>query len=111
MGGAVDYDQLEISADKGCHCGEEVKYLLDESKEANNQFRTSKANFQTGGQVTIEIKVKGEPIVLEAYALRSANDADERDPKKWDMVAVDEDDGEHVIHKMDDDDKKWPDRW
>ena len=81
MGGAVDYDRLEVSADKGVHCGEEVKYLLDESKEAKNQFGTAKANFQTGGQVTIEITVKGKPIILEAYALRSANDADERDPK------------------------------
>ena len=45
MGGAIDYDRLEISADRGCHCGEEVKYLLDESKEAKNQFGTSKANF------------------------------------------------------------------
>ena len=58
FGGAVAYDRLEISADRGVHCGEEVKYLLDESKEAKNQFGTSKANFQTGGQVTIEIKVK-----------------------------------------------------
>ena len=45
MSGFVDYDRLEISADKGVHCGEEVKYLLDDSKEANNQFGTSKANF------------------------------------------------------------------
>ena len=58
FGGAVAYDRLEISADKGVHCGEEAKYLLDESKEAKNQFGTAKANFQTGGQVTIEIKVK-----------------------------------------------------
>ena len=111
MGDSVDYDRLEISADKGCHCGEEAIYLLDNSKEADNRFGTAKANFQSSGKVTIELKVKDKPLILEAYALRSANDANERDPKTWDMVAVDAEGREHVIHSMDDDEEKWPNRW
>ena len=32
--GAIAYDRLSVSADKGVHCGEIVDHLLDERKEA-----------------------------------------------------------------------------
>ena len=86
--GAVGYDRLQIKSATPCHCGEEVKYLFDEAVVANNQFHTSKWNARSSGRVTLEINVVGPPILLSHYALKSANDAPDRDPKAWKLVAV-----------------------
>ena len=86
--GAVSYDRLRISSTTPCHCGEEAKYLLDESQVANNQFHTSKWNAKSSGRVTLEINVVGPPILLSHYALKSANDFPGRDPRVWKLVAV-----------------------
>ena len=60
----VSYDRLSVESDKGCHCGEEVKYLLHDSQTAENMFGTSKFNAQPGpgGSVTVTIEVEGDPV-------------------------------------------------
>ena len=47
--------------------------------------------------------------MLSHYALKSANDAPNRDPREWRLVAVDLDRKEHVIHSMQF--NKWNSRW
>ena len=81
----VSYDRLSVESDKGCHCGEEVKYLLHDSQTAENMFGTSKFNAQPGpgGSVTVTIEVEGDPVQLVSYAIKSANDAPGRDPCVW----------------------------
>lgn len=82
--GAVNYARLEISCATPVHCGEEVKYLFDEKQSGvGSATGTSKWNARSSGQVTIEIKVIGAPIQLSHYALKSANDCPDRDPKVW----------------------------
>ena len=90
--GAVSYDRLRISSDTPVHCREEAQYLFDEQQSGvGSQSGTSKWNARSGGQVTLEITVVGAPIQLSHYALKSANDCPDRDPKAWKLVAVDVD--------------------
>ena len=70
-------------------------------------FGTSKFNAATGGQVTVTINVEGDPVQLASYAIKSANDAPGRDPRTWQLVAVDANGREHVIHNMDSTERKW----
>ena len=107
----MPYDRLSISSYMRCHCGEVPQYLLDDGTKAPNQFGTSKWNAATRGPVTLEIKVRGPPIRLGKYALKSANDAPGRDPKTWDLIAVCADGSERVVHAIGSHDRKWPGRW
>ena len=106
---AVPYSMLSISSATRCHNGEEPKYLLDEGTRARNACGTSKWNAATRRQipVTLEIKVRGPPIRLATYALKSANDFPGRDPKQWDLIAVCSDGSERVVHAMGNHDRKW----
>ena len=110
---AVPYSMLSISSATRCHNGEEPKYLLDEGTRARNACGTSKWNAATRRQipVTLEIKVRGPPIRLATYALKSANDFPGRDPKRWDLIAVCSDGSERVVHAMGKKGRKWPGRW
>ena len=57
------------------------------------------------GLIELVLLVEGPPIRLSHYAIKSA-DSDqfkERDPKKWQLVAFDENNNEHIIHDMNDD--------
>ena len=83
----ISYKRLSVSADKKCFGQETVDHLLEESKHTKDRRATNKANFKTGGQVTITINVD-KPVLLVQYGLRSANDNDNRDPMQWELVAV-----------------------
>ena len=48
-------------------------------------------------------------MILSHYALKSANDCPDRDPRAWKLIAVDLDRKEHVIHSMQF--NKWGQRW
>lgn len=88
--GAVSYDRLRISSNTPVHCREEVKYLFDYKQSGvGSQYGTSKWNAKSSGKVTLQIDVIGPPLILAHYALRSANDCSDRDPKAWKLVAVD----------------------
>ena len=94
------------------HCREEARYLLDESTTgAKSQFGTSKWNAATKGNVTLEITVSGPPIRLSHYALKSANDAPDRDPRAWSMIAKSPQGVAQVIHRISDSSRKWSGRW
>jgi hypothetical protein len=110
---AVPYSMLSISSATRVWSGEEPKYLLDESTRAKtgHPHGTSKWCAGTRGPVTLEIKVRGPPIRLATYALKSANDVPGRDPKRWDLIAVCSDGSERVVHAMGKKDRKWPGRW
>lgn len=91
-GEVVSYDRLRISSTTPVHCREEAKYLLDENQGgASSQYGTSKWNAKSSGRVTLEINVVGAPIQLSQYALKSANDCPDRDPRSWKLFAVDVD--------------------
>ena len=110
---AVPYSMLSISSATRVWSGEEPKYLLDENTRAKtgHPHGTSKWCAGTRGPVTLEIKVRGPPIRLATYALKSANDFPRRDPKRWDLIAVCSDGSERVVHAMGEKKRKWPGRW
>ena len=94
----VPYDHLEISCNEPAVNGEEIHYLFDESEYgAPSGSGTSKwlSNMSKGGKslnIIISVKDEYSPIILTHYALKSANDALERDPKHWKLFYFDEDD-------------------
>jgi len=106
----VPYSRLSISSKTPVHGrpkGEEAHYLLDEGTSAPSNWGTSKWNAQTSSEVTLEITVSGAPILLAKYALKSANDCPNRDPKTWSLSC----ERKTVIHAMTDNSCKWPSRW
>ena len=114
----VPYDRLSISSDAKVWAGEEACYLLDEDTKAPIQHGASKWHAGTRKKkngpmtpATLEIKVSGPPIRLAKYALKSANDRPDRDPKLWDLIAVCPDGSERPIHAMESHDRKWSRRW
>ena len=110
----VPYDRLFISSDAKVWAGEEACYLLDEDTKAPIQHGASKWHARPAGRsgaVTLEIKVSGPPIRLAKYALKSANDRPDRDPKLWDLIAVCPDGSERPVHAMESHDRKWSRRW
>ena len=63
--------------------------------------------------VTIRVKDEYNPIFLTHYALKSASDVPERDPKEWQLFAV-SDSGEILanLHEQNDNKfEKWTSRW
>ena len=125
----VPYDRLFISSDAKVWSGKEAGlgsreasyeacYLLDEDTKAPIKHGPSKwcagtRKKKTGPYTpaTLEIKVSGQPIRLAKYALKSANDCPDRDPKLWDLIAVCPDGSERVVHAMGSHDRKWSRRW
>ena len=94
---------MKISCNTPVHSKEEAEYLLDEKQDGvSSQFGISKWNAESSGQITLKIDVIGEPIRISHYALKSANDYPNRDPKAWKLFGVDVNHREHVIHDMPD---------
>ena len=110
--GAVSYSRLSIYSSTPVHSREEARYLLDEATAAPSAFGTSKWNAATGGRVQLEITVSGPPILLSHYALKSANDCPDRDPRVWSLSIEPANGGSlQVIHRVSDDGRKWSGRW
>ena len=97
----VDYGRLTFTSDVGEVCGEVARFLLDEGTSARNQFRTSKWNVNRRGRVNLEITVRGEPLAITRYALKSANDFAGRDPSRWALVGIAADGTRHELHRVD----------
>ena len=90
----VPYEHLEISVNRDEINGEKVDYLFDEKESGvASGSGTSKMlvenNLSTVGPLAITITVKDEfkPIILTHYAIKSANDAEGRDPSAWALYA------------------------
>ena len=97
-GDGLSYEFLEISCDTPVCAHEEVNNLFDNGQYGDRG--TKKWNARCNGNTTLEITVKGDPIQISHYALKSANDFSGRDPKTWKMIAVDDQGREHIIHNM-----------
>jgi len=113
-GTPVPYSRLSIYSSTPVHGwprGEEAQYLLDEATSAPSNWGTSKWNAQTGGRVTLEITVNGPPIRLSHYALKSANDYPNRDPRTWSLSAEPQHGEPQEVHRIPDDGRKWAGRW
>ena len=96
----VPYEHLEITCNKTEINGEAVEFLFDDKETGvasgsgtskwlaplqSNQNRPSRADRSDNSELAITITVKDQysPIILTHYALKSANDAPDRDPKRW----------------------------
>ena len=90
-----------ICSSKSVHRGEGAEHLLEDD---------GKWCVKGAPPVTLSIALDAQAR-LSSFALQSANDEPNRDPKDWDLVAIDENNGENVIYKMRSDDRKWTERW
>ena len=105
----VSYELLEISCDLSVPGYEVAKNLFDNTQYS--EYGTHKWNGRTFGPATLVITVKGGPIQLSHYALRSANDDPSRDPRSWKMIAVHDIGSQCVMHDMKYPYPIWTDRW
>eukprot|EP00397_Hematodinium_sp_SG-2012_P036657 GEMP01039600.1.p1 GENE.GEMP01039600.1~~GEMP01039600.1.p1 ORF type:complete len:393 (+),score=71.62 GEMP01039600.1:111-1289(+) len=112
--GLVPYARLQADASSGgAGPGEVAKNLLDENRSTNTPpWFTNKWN-QHGKSGWIEISVtdNGPPIVLDGYALRSANDFPGRDPKEWQLFGIDVTTGEKCVLHTQSAGSHWDARW
>ena len=110
----VPYSDLSITSYPWGRFGEIAEHLLNERKRGclnENAYGTCKfltwfEKDQGPSDVKLEI-TSNRPIKLTAFALRSANDSPERDPKHWTLTAIDSDNNEHLLKRMDNDESKW----
>jgi len=60
----VPNGDLTVSANRGTHCGEDARFLIDDREHAPEvMFQCSKGNFQGDGRgLEIYINVKSGPI-------------------------------------------------
>lgn len=110
--GLVPYDRLSVCASGDeAGPGEHVENLLDESKKTDTPpcFTCKWNHVSAGKPCWIEVKVDGQAITLERYALRSANDCPARDPKAWKVHGVDSRGNLHTLHNVED--ASWNGRW
>lgn len=85
--GAYAYNKMTVASNRGTHCGEDPKYMLDNSTRANNQFRTSKWNSHKSFPIELSLTLQDE-VHLSSYDLKSANDCPNRDPTAWKLYGV-----------------------
>ena len=82
----MPYNRLDIRCNRREIDFEKVDYLLDNSEFCVDSVTgTSQWQAPLDRAIDITITVKDEyfPIIITHYALKSANDAPERDPKRW----------------------------
>ena len=70
------------------------------------------AGLGIGNTIDITMTVKDDyyPIIVSHYALKSAGDAMEHDPRKWQLIAV-SDSGEELAILHDQSHGYWSKRW
>ena len=83
----MPYDRLNIRSNRREIDFEKIEHLLDDREFSVDSLVTGTSQWQAplDRAIDITITVKGEyyPIIITHYALKSANDAPERDPKRW----------------------------
>ena len=100
----VPYERLDISCKSRAINKEEVHYLFDEKqKGVPSGSGTSKWLSKSESRdkklwIAITVKEEYPPLILTHYALKSANDAPNRDPKQWDLYYLEDDDENRPIY-------------
>jgi len=108
---AVPYERLSVNCATRSVGREHAGYLLTEAQRAPEAAHgTAKWNVNSRFPKPLHISVKGRPVRLAGYQLRSANDCPGRDPRSWTLEGVTVGGQREVIHIVDGF-GPWPGRW